>query len=427
MTPPDLDKVTLVTEDGTEFSLWESVTISDTFLDPCQTMSLSVGADEARFGLTTSIRVGSFFQLLVNGHPQMAGLIDSVEVEASRGGVAVSVTGRDMLSPCVDSNIDPRLAVRKEMGLIELAQLVLVEQFDLPITIFGEEADADTSRSMAVGRRLVGKAKKGKKSPKDPLKDLRPHANEGGFAYLMRFAHRVGHHVWSIPDGSGVILGKPSYEQEAACELMRKRGIHNSGTNIEKGRVASNNTAVPSDVYVWGKGTKPGPKSNPIGYAHNDSAPYFKPFYVTDEESSSKEHCDTVARYVMGKALRNSLTYNCTVRGLSDPMTGAIYNVDTVIDVTDEHCGINGPMWVESRIFRKSRAGTFTDLKLIPTNSLLMDYYANESPPPPPANYQAAQGQIPKKKVSDRELTGFELAYVQVWGDDPSRVGKGKG
>ena len=62
-------------------------------------------------------------------------------------------------------------------------------------------------------------------------------------------------------------------------------------------------------------------------------------------------------------------------------MTGAIYNVDTVLNVHDEVCGVDGPMWVERRVFRKSRAGTFTDLTLIPADSLLMDYYAQDGLP----------------------------------------------
>ena len=42
---------------------------------------------------------------------------------------------------------------------------------------------------------------------------------------------------------------------------------------------------------------------------------------------------------MLGKALRQACVYQVTVRGFSDPATGAIYNVDTVINVHDECAG----------------------------------------------------------------------------------------
>ena len=60
-------------ETGEQFDLWTEATIEDSFLDPCQTMSLRVGVDETRFGLVNRLRKGGQFQLLVNGAPQPVG------------------------------------------------------------------------------------------------------------------------------------------------------------------------------------------------------------------------------------------------------------------------------------------------------------------------------------------------------------------
>jgi prophage tail gpP-like protein len=414
-TAPDTDRLTLVLEEGGSFDLWTNATISDDFLTPCQTMSVSIGVDESRFDLMSKFQIGTQFRLEVNGNPIMAGFLDSAEMADDwSGGVSLNITGRDVLSPVVDSNIDPSMQIRKEMSLFELAQKVFVEEFDLPITVFDDANNgADKARNISTGKKISAKPKKGKKTARDPLKDLRPHANEGGFQYFLRFAHRAGFHAWAMPDGSGVVIGTPTYEQPPSYTLRRLRATspgRGGGNNIEKGSAKLDYTHVPSHVFVRGKGAKPGDKFTPLGYAVFDAAPYFKPFYVTDDESSTKEHADAVARFTLGKALRTSLAYNVTVRGMSDPATGAVYTVDTVVDVQDERIGINGLMWIEQRTFRKSRAGTFTDLKLIPADSLLMGYYVGDGPPPAPKTY----GAIEKKKRPPRSYLGWKV-HVVTW------------
>lgn len=418
-TTPDLDRLTLICETGESFDLWTEATIEDSFLDPCQTMRLRVGVDESRFGVVARLRKGSQFRVDVNDHPVLGGFLDSVAIDSSHNGTFVEVTGRDILSPVVDSHINRKLAVKKGMSLTDMAILVFKTEFGLPVDILDADDAADQARNLAVGAVVKtggkGPAKRPRKKPKDPLKEIYPKPNEGGWAYFARFAHRVGYHAWAMPDGSGVVLGIPTYEQEASGELVNLRGGAGGGNTIEKASLRSDNTTVPSHVYVYGKSSKPGDKSVPIGYAINESAPFFKPFYITDDESDDKEHADAVARFILGKAMRQACVYQVTVRGLSDAATGRVYTVDTVLNVQDEVCGVEGPMWVEKRTFRKSRQGTFTDLTLIPAESLLMGYYANDSIPfvPKPG---AAKAAMPTKPVSQREWTGLDRAVIALWG-----------
>jgi prophage tail gpP-like protein len=421
-TAPELDRITLLCETGEEFDLWTEATVDDSFLDPCQTMRLRVGADETRFGLVTRLRKGSQFQLQVNGSPQISGVIDSVSISSGHEGTSVEVTGRDILSPVVDAHIDRRLAVQKGMSLRDIARLVFQQEFQLPVTfgagtveIQDNDAAATAARSLAVGRAIPARPRPKRRRTTDPERELQPRSNEGAYAYFSRFAHRVGYHAWARPDGQGVVISSPCYDQDPMGELVNRRGTGAANT-IERASIRSDNTAVPSHIYVYGKSSKPGPKSTPIGLAVHEGAPFWKPFYVTDDECDDKEHADAYARFLMGKALRQACVYQVTVRGLSDPKGGGIYNVDTVVNVTDEVCGVSGPMWVEKRTFRKSRAGTFTDLTLIPADSLLLDYYANESLPPFAKPAAARAAVVAKPPVSKREFTGLDYAVIAVHG-----------
>lgn len=426
--PADLDTLTLLVETGEQFDLWTEATIEDSFLDPCQTMSLRVGVDETRFGLVNRLRKGGQFQLLVNGAPQLSGFIDKVAIESSHSGTSVSVSGRDILSPVVDSHIDRKLAVKKNTSLVDLAKLVFHTEFELPVTfgtgfvdILSDSQAIDRARDRMVGNAVKARPVKRRRKAVDPLKEIRPRPNEGAFAYFLRFAHRVGFHAWAQPDGQGVLLGEPNYDQDAIGELVNLRGGAGGTNTIERASITSDNTSVPSHVYVYGKSSKPGDKSSVIGYAVNEGAPFFKPFYITDDESDDKDHADAYAIYMLGKALRQACVYQITVRGFSDPVTGAIYNVDTVLNVHDEVCGVDGPMWVEKRVFRKSRAGTFTDLTLIPADSLLMDYYAQDGLPAfaKPAAARAALKEKTTKPVAQRAYTGIDFATIALWGAQP--------
>lgn len=414
MTSPDLDRVVLTLDDGFSCDLWTEVTITDTFLDPCQTMSMSLGTDVARFNLLGRLRKGAEYLIRANDVPVIGGFLDSVECSADRSGTKIAITGRDVLSPVVDSNVDPRLPVKKGMSLLDLAKLLFEQHFALPVKVSAEDADVIAARNAGLGKPVSATPKKGRKKPTDQLKEIYPKPNEGGFQYFKRMAHRTGYHAWSRPDGQGIVIGAPTYEQEPAGDLVLLRGAFGTGNNILRTSIKTDNTHVPSHVYVQGKGSKPGDKSSILGYAVNPDAPYFKPYYLVDDESATKDHADAVARFTLGKALREAFVYNVTVRGWTSS-TGHLYSVDTLLRVRDEATGVEGNLWVEKRTFHKSRSGgTTTDLTLIPAESLLLDYYASDGPPPP-VSYAAAAGGMPKKPVTARAPTGPELKIVPGW------------
>jgi len=412
MTAEPYDAVSLDFGTGASFKLFTELTLSDTFLDPCQTMSCTIAADETRFDLISAVRPGAPFVVKIAGNPQCTGIIDSVDISASRGGRIVSLTGRDLMSRVVDGNADPRIGIPKEMPIDAFLAKAFAHFNFSDVTFF---EDYEAGRNAAAGKAIKTKGNTGKrrKKLKDPAEGLRPKPNEGGWQWISRIIHRLGYHAWVMPDGSGIVVGTPDYEQEAAYALVSKRseGLQGIGgaNNVKIARARLDITGLPSHVYVSGKGSKPGDAKAYIGMAKNDAAPVFKPFYVVDEDSSTQAHCDAYARLILSRAQRKAQTYEATVRGASDPRTGRIYNVDTVCTVDDENCGVFGDMWVEERTFRYSRTTNETTLKLIPCNSLLMDTYVSDAVPPAEEYDAAAKGVGERQKKwlpSDRDLVG---------------------
>ena len=412
MSEPELDKVSLVLHtSGNEFSFWTAITISDDFLSPCQTVDLEIAADETRFDLTKAIRCGDAFTVLVNDAPQCTGFIDRVGISYSgHGGTRVTVKGRDGLSRLVDSHVDPRMQVSEKSSLLDIATELIQKQFALEYTVFETN---DPSRNAALGKPVKTTPKPKRHKPKDKIKDVRPHDNEGAFSYFTRLSHRQGLHLWMTPDAKGVVISDPEYNQEPAYELNNYLDGR-AANNILGADSAIDVTHVPSHVWVRGKDSKPGPKAKLLGFYDNSAnTSIFKPFYFKDSESSTKEHCDTVAAYMVGKAMRDFVTYECNVRGFSSSTTARVWNVDTVVNLHDEKAGVEGLMWIESRTFRKSRdGGTTTHLKLLPAQAMIMDYLLSDSPPSPPSNYGAAAGKIKKPNA---RLAPFEERVASRW------------
>jgi len=385
----DLDTIKVVNiSTGKEFTNWESVTISSEFLTPCDSFQLEAGAEVAGPDLAKEIATfprdgnGAAIQILVNDKVQFTGFVDTVEVSCDRGGSKVSVSGRDILAPIVSGNIDPNMSVPKETTLAGLVELVVFKQFSKSYVIF----ESDIASDIAIGAKSGKKKKYESRHKRDlTIKDIKPHANEGAFTYLSRILQHYGYWLWASQDGKGVVIGGPDYEQPPSYTLARyhdpgSASGKGAGNNILRGALRQSETDVPSHVFVLGVAAGSAQKAAIKGMASNPFVTNFVPAYITDRDATSKEQAERIARLFLAKKMRNFLAYQCTVAGFSDRSNGNVYNTNAVASVHDEKTGTDGNMWVESRTFRKSRsAGSTTDLKLIPLNTLVLDWQAEES------------------------------------------------
>ena len=226
-------------------------------------MSLRVGVDETRFGLVNRLRKGGQFQLLANGAPQLSGFIDKVAIESSHSGTSVSVSGRDILSPVVDSHIDRKLAVKKNTSLVDPAKLVLHTEFELPVT-FG--TGSLTSRPIArpstehatawsVMRSRHVRSSAGARRWTRSRRSARDRTRGHSLTFLRFRASR------RLPPGRSQTdracsSGNRNYDQDAIGELVNLRGGAGGTNTIERASITSDNTSVPSHVYVYGKSNR---------------------------------------------------------------------------------------------------------------------------------------------------------------------------
>jgi prophage tail gpP-like protein len=62
--------------------------------------------------------------------------------------------------------------------------------------------------------------------------------------------------------------------------------------------------------------------------------------------------------------LKDTLLYKATVKGHRDPDSGALWTIDTIVNIQDEVTDVNEPMWIHKRTFRYTPgSGAETDIE----------------------------------------------------------------
>lgn len=84
---------------------------------------------------------------------------------------------------------------------------------------------------------------------------------------------------------------------------------------------------------------------------------------IRDEQSRTQEQLERAAVRAVGERLKETLVYEVEVQG-HIAATGAVWSVDTIVDVVDDVCGIAEPLWIARRTLRYSkRQGATTRLE----------------------------------------------------------------
>lgn len=81
------------------------------------------------------------------------------------------------------------------------------------------------------------------------------------------------------------------------------------------------------------------------------SSVLYRLLYIRDELGKDTDQVANTAARAAAERLKDCLQYEVTFRGHSDPVTGRTFAPDTIIDVSDEICGVFERMWVERVTF----------------------------------------------------------------------------
>jgi prophage tail gpP-like protein len=387
---------------GIEIDKWVSYRCNSHFTTPTDGFEFTVSASALDDTTREVLKRGEEFQIKINGHVQASGYIDSVTTTASRdAGTILRVEGCDKLAQVVRAGIDPRKRFTDAQTLLDVLVAVFAP-FGYTIDSFLVSNDVNRNiRSGQVRGNKVSK-KKGKVLKSFAMHQNKPYPGEGAFAFASRIAQRFGLWIWLSAEGNLLIVSTPTFDQPARYQLVDKLDGGARTTNIEHGEVHEDGSHQPSCIVATGfsfggeadrsrlkvfiannivalgsdfqlsPGVKAVRDANPdanvlqsIVFNIPNSMPHpsAQPIYLHDQESQTLEQLQNFARRELALRQHESLRVSYTVAGHSNQ--GTIWCVDTIVDVDDDARGIHEPLWVLSRSFEMSRAGTFTHLELI--------------------------------------------------------------
>lgn len=328
-------------------------------------------------------------ELLVNGASQLKGRIDKTTIGAD--GVAITCEGRDYLADLVECNVDPTFKVKESMTLGD-AILSVCTPVGILFVLGDDEVGMQNVRS---GFQIKRRKRRSKK--KAPLQDYQPRPTEGIYEFINRLAARHATTVQPAAERTGILLNAPDYDQEPAYTIHvtadKRAGVRG---NVISATATRDYSRFPTFTLANGKQARTDDKPTPLTVTHdllgeniNEeivriitagqvvagrqlpnkatlSAPQlYRLLHIEDIESRNLDQLEAAVNRAVAERLKDTLEYSVTLRGHTDPDTGAIYSVNTMVHVIDEIRGIDEPLWVAERTLKfDPGSGATTTMKL---------------------------------------------------------------
>ena len=206
------------------------------------------------------------------------------------------------------------------------------------------------------------------------VKKAKPHAGESVYDFLHRHAIRYNLLIWGTADGK-IVFGKPNFTQDPLFSFICQQGDAAYGNNCESISRVQNIEHRPSEIHVYGHSVGGDFARSPIHSVVFDpfiqSMGLYRPITIHDNSCKTKADADQRANYELCIRRQTADVVRVTVSGHAQ--NGYVYAIDTTANVVWPAGEIEGPMYIISRTFTRSKeSGTHTILDLVPLNSIVL-------------------------------------------------------
>lgn len=337
-------------------------------------------------------------ELILNGASQLVGRIDVTE--RGENGRAVVCRGRDFMADLIECNIDPTIRIVSGETL-----LIAISKAASPVGIDTIWDNDGAMNELRAGRKIKQR-KPRKKHAKKKLNDYKPQPGEGIYEFLNKIMAREGVTLQTGPNRNTIVIASPNYDQDPLCHITRDRlGEHN---NIITATATRDYSRFPTYTLVSGTQSRPGAKGDKATQAYDLFAVtagfrsellsilqnvtvslrwlpgematevregrLYRLLVHRDDESRDADQIQSAAKRLIAEKLKDTLSYTANLRGHIDPSTGAIYTLDTLVDVNDDVCDVHEALWIETRNLRYSEGdGATTEIKCLRPESFDLD------------------------------------------------------
>jgi len=306
------------------------------------------------------VKAGMQCKLFVNKELELTGIIDKTSRKHSKSGTTLSVEGRDLMGLLVDSYAEQFVTIQGKK-VSELAEMLIRSIPWIQRSAIQYQAD------------VVGKGKGKKKTADSPLTTFKDAPQklsqiEPGmtvFEVLAVYAASRGLMPFALPDGT-LIFGRPRItgEPDFFINVRRDGKLNNveSGEEIDDISRRYSKITVVSQVQGHDEFGSDPTKVNVKKVVNDPDFPFYKPLVVTLNNDSQTPELH--GRMLLEKQRHDgySLSYVAPLHS----QNGVNWGINKLCTVTDEVLNVNRTLLITSRRFRKTKEGSWTDIKLGP-------------------------------------------------------------
>lgn len=307
-------------------------------------------------------------KLFVNGALELTGLIDKTEKKGDKNGSTLLVEGRDLMGLLVDSHAEDFITVQGKT-VKQIAEFLLSGN---PIT--KRPAVPFIQRSQIIYQEnVVGKLKGKRKTADNPLTAFMDTPQkfsqiEPGmtvFEVLAVYAASRGLMFFALADGT-FVFGRPKITGAPLFNITNR--LDGVGNNIESWAETDDISRRYSKITVvsqvqgtqdFGMDTS---KVNVKKSVTDPDFPFYKPLVVKVNNDSKTPELH--ARMLLEKQRHDgySLSYTAPLHSQGSQN----WTINELCTVNDEVLNVKRTMLVFNRRFRKTKQGSWTDIKLGP-------------------------------------------------------------
>lgn len=405
--------------DGTLLTAITRFRAHDTYTDPLTRFEFDAAPPRSDFNAYRDLLTkGEFVTLKINGASQGGFLIETVRTRISaEHGCTFSVQAVNPLITPHQGSVDPDVVNVSAQTDIPLSDTILKALgpygFDRIVT------DTRASVSTLTGFQVRGK-KPDSFAQKLKIQNAQAQHGESAYQFCARLFTHLGVCLRLNPDGV-LLVGAPDYTQDPIATLVQAstpgagpQGDHFIGdveiadtnddqfshvivrgnqpvdpqsTQTSRPSLATMAAALPagSDVNAFirqglsSSSTTANNVSVAAGVAFTNGLSFYKstpaaykPKVIQDKHARDNDRCASVGKLVLGLRAAHAWQLHGVVDGFVSS-TGAVWSVDTVVNVYVEAYGLSQPLWVLEREFNlDGNGGSTTRLVLIPLGSLLL-------------------------------------------------------
>lgn len=380
--------VRLTFPDGSTIRHWTTFTLRDTFTDPLGQLSFECAPERKDRAKYRELLVkGQIVTLLINDISQGSFLITTVRKVFGPSGYTMSIECKSPLCTPYEGSVNPDLKIST--------------QTDSPVTTAILEALApygfdrisgDGAASVgAITGRPIGKGKRAVNVKNLTAQEAHANDSEAAYAFCSRIFSRLGVCLRMAPDGQ-LLVGAPDYDQEPSYALAQDPTGQAPGDyffgDIE---IVDTNDGQFSECRVRGQPddkagttTTGRPEAVVTAASLNPSRPAYrgegtaaspaayKRLEIRDKNARDVKRCESVAKLALGIRAKDAFVINGTVDGFV-AKTGAIWQVNTTVDVYIAEESIQEKMWLAERVFTQNvKGGQTAKLRVVPLGSLVL-------------------------------------------------------